>query len=108
MRRSTAQERQRLLEQGVFVLDVRPNNDFAATHVPGSVNIALSGQFASWAGAVMGLSAKPVLIADTPEQYAEARMRLARVGIEDPRGFLQGGVAAWKQAGLTVAQLPQM
>ena len=56
----------------------------------------------------MGLSAKPVLIADTPEQYAEARMRLARVGIEDPRGFLQGGIAAWKQAGLPVAQLPQM
>lgn len=97
-----------LLEQGVFVLDVRPNADFATAHVPGSVNIALSGQFASWAGAIMGLSAKPVLIADTPEQYAEARTRLARVGIEDPRGFLQGGVTAWKQAGLPVAQLPQM
>ena len=35
-------------------------------------------------------------------------MRLARVGIEDPRGFLKGGVDAWKQAGLPVAQLPQM
>jgi rhodanese-related sulfurtransferase len=56
----------------------------------------------------MGLSARPVLVADTPEQYAEARLRLARVGIEDPRGFLQGGVAAWKQAGLPVAQLQQM
>ena len=56
----------------------------------------------------MGLNAKPVLIADAPEQYAEARMRLARVGIEDPRGFLQGGVTAWKQAGLPVAQLPQI
>ena len=56
----------------------------------------------------MGLNAKPVLIADTPEQYAEARMRLARVGIEDPRGFLQGGIAAWKEAGLPTAQLPQM
>jgi len=97
-----------LLEEGVFVLDVRSNANFAAAHVPGSVNIALSGQFASWAGAIMGLSAKPVLIADTPEQYEEARIRLARVGIEDPRGFLLGGVAAWKQAGLPVAQLPQM
>jgi len=35
-------------------------------------------------------------------------MRLARVGIEDPRGFLQGGVAAWKEAGMPMAQLPQM
>jgi rhodanese-related sulfurtransferase len=97
-----------LLDQEVFVLDVRPNTDFAAAHVPGSVNIALSGQFASWAGTIMGLSARPVLIADTPEQYAEARLRLARVGIEDPRGFLQGGVAAWKRAGFPLAQMPQM
>jgi hydroxyacylglutathione hydrolase len=98
----------RLLDQGVFALDVRPNADFAAGHVPGSVNIALAGQFASWAGTIMGLSARPVLIADTPEQYEEARMRLARVGIEDPQGFLKGGVAAWKRAGLPVAELPQM
>jgi len=97
-----------LLDQGVFVLDVRPNPDFAAAHVPGSVNIALSGQFASWAGALMGLGAKPVLIADTPEQYSEARMRLARVGIEDPRGCLKGGVTAWKQAGFATAAIPQM
>jgi hydroxyacylglutathione hydrolase len=97
-----------LLQQGVFVLDVRPNAGFAAAHVPGSVNIALSGQFASWAGAIMGLSARPVLVADTPEQYAEARLRLARVGIEDTRGFLQGGIAAWKQAGFPLAAVPQI
>jgi hydroxyacylglutathione hydrolase len=97
-----------LLQQGVFALDVRPNADFAAAHVPGSVNIALSGQFASWAGTIMGLNARPVLIADTPEQYAEARLRLARVGIEDPRGFLQGGVTAWQQAGFPLAHLPQV
>ena len=97
-----------LLQQGVFVLDVRPQADFAAAHIPGSVNIALSGQFASWAGTIVGLSARPVLVADTPEQYAEARLRLARVGIEDQRGFLQGGIATWKQTGLELAKLPQM
>jgi hydroxyacylglutathione hydrolase len=97
-----------LLQQGVFVLDVRPNADFAAAHIPGSVNIALSGQFASWAGTIVGLSARPVLVAESPEQYAEARLRLARVGIENSRGFLQGGIAAWKRAGFELAKLPQM
>jgi hydroxyacylglutathione hydrolase len=97
-----------LLQQGTFVLDVRPTGDFAAAHIPGSVNIALSGQFASWAGTIVGLSARPVLVAETPEQYAEARLRLARVGIEDQRGFLQGGLAEWKQAGFELAKLPQM
>jgi hydroxyacylglutathione hydrolase len=97
-----------LLDSGVVALDVRPANDFATGHVPASVNIALSGQFASWAGAVLGLSARPVLIAESADQLSEARLRLARVGIEDARGFLQGGVPAWKQAGLPVADFPQI
>ena len=76
--------------------------------MPGAVNIALSGQFASWAGTVLGLSARPVLIAESPEQVSEARLRLARVGIEDARGFLEGGIEGWKQAGLALAETPQM
>lgn len=97
-----------LMEHDAFALDVRLSDEFAAAHVPGSVNIALSGQFASWAGIILGAGSRPVLIADTPEQYSEARLRLARVGIEDPQGFLEGGVNAWKQAGFAVAALQQM
>jgi hydroxyacylglutathione hydrolase len=97
-----------MLDEGVVALDVRPGDQFASGHVPGSINIALSGQFASWAGTVLGLSARPVLIADSPEQLSEARLRLARVGIEDARGYLNGGVAAWKQEGLALVELPQI
>ena len=97
-----------LLRNGVTALDVRPAADFAAEHVPGSINIALSGQFASWAGSVLGLSSRPVLIADSEEQLSEARLRLARVGMEDAQGSLQGGLPAWKQAGLPVANFQQI
>jgi hydroxyacylglutathione hydrolase len=97
-----------LMEEGVIALDIRPGEQFAAGHVPGSVNIALSGQFATWAGTILGLSAQPVLIADTPEQLSEARLRLARVGIEAQRGYLEGGIAGWKQAGFDLAQLPEI
>jgi hydroxyacylglutathione hydrolase len=97
-----------LLDEGTIALDVRPGSEFAAGHVPGSVNIALSGQFASWAGSLLGLSCRPVLVADTPEQIAEAQLRLARVGIEGVRGYLQGGVAAWRQAGLPLSQLQEI
>ena len=99
---------QSLVAGGVVALDVRPPSEFAAGHVPGSINIALSGQFASWAGSVLGLSSRPALIADNDEQLSEARLRLARVGIEDARGFLQGGMTAWKQAGMPVADLPEV
>ncbi len=97
-----------LLAEGALALDVRPGDQFAAGHVPGSVNIALSGQFASWAGALLGLAACPVLIADSQEAVSEARMRLARIGLEDARGYLKGGVEAWRQGGLPLATLPQI
>jgi hydroxyacylglutathione hydrolase len=97
-----------LLEEGGIALDVRSGEQFAAGHVPGSVNIALSGQFASWAGALLGLAARPVLIAESPDAVSEARMRLARIGLEDARGYLRGGIEAWSQAGLPVATLPQI
>jgi rhodanese-related sulfurtransferase len=95
-------------DESVFLLDVRPGEQFAAGHIPGSINIALSGQFASWAGSVLGLSARPVLIAETDEQISEARLRLARVGIEDVRGYLPGGVKAWQEAGYDLSQTPQL
>ena len=101
-------ELQALLDSGVTALDVRPGDAFASGHVPGAINIALSGQFASWAGSVLGLSSRPVLIAETAEQISEARLRLARVGIEDARGYLQGGFTAWKQAGLPIDQFQQI
>src|SRR5580693_361886 len=104
----SARELKSMLDEGVVALDVRPGDQFANGHVPGSINIALSGQFASWAGTVLGLSARPVLIADSPEQLSEARLRLARVGIEDARGYLNGGVEAWTQAGFELAELPQI
>ena len=101
-------ELQSLLAEGAIALDVRPGDQFAAAHMPGAVNIALSGQFASWAGALLGLSSSPILIADSQETIAEARMRLARIGLEDTRGYLNGGVEAWNKAGLPLATLPQI
>jgi glyoxylase-like metal-dependent hydrolase (beta-lactamase superfamily II)/rhodanese-related sulfurtransferase len=97
-----------LLDEGEMALDVRAGDEFAAGHVPGSVNIALSGQFATWAGTVLGLVARPVLIAGSDEQLSEARTRLARVGIEQFDGYLRGGIVAWKQAGLPLAVQPEM
>ena len=94
--------------QGVTAVDVRHQDEFAAGHVPNSISIPLGGQFASWAGAVLGLSADPVLIGESVEQVTEARLRLARVGIEDVAGYLEGGIAGWKSAGLPLSEVPQM
>jgi len=108
LRAITPAELKSMLNAGEIALDVRPGEEFAVEHVPGSVNIALSGQFASWAGTVLGLSAHPVLIAASDGQLEEARLRLARVGIEVLDGYLEGGVAAWKQAAFPVASISQI
>jgi hydroxyacylglutathione hydrolase len=101
-------ELQSLLNEKVIALDVRSADEFASGHVPGSINIPLSGQFASWAGILLGLSSRPVLIAASPEQLSEARTRLARVGIDDARGYLQDGIEGWIRAGLQLDELPQI
>src|SRR6202163_976315 len=93
---------------GVNVLDVRPGDEFAAGHVPGSICIALSGQFASWAGGILGIHSKPILIGESDAQIEEARMRLARVGIEELRGYLAGGIAAWHKVGVPVLKTAQI
>jgi len=101
-------ELMQMLAHGELALDVRSADEFASAHVPGSVNIALSGQFASWAGTVLGLSAHPVLIAANDEQLQEARVRMARVGMENVDGYLEGGVNAWRDAGLPFAHIKQV
>lgn len=108
MRAIAPSELKTMLNAGEIALDVRPGDEFAAGHVPGSVNIALGGQFASWAGTVLGLAAHPVLVAASDSQLEEARLRLTRVGIEVLDGYLDGGVAAWTQAGFPLAAIAQM
>ncbi|HEX6822062.1 MAG TPA: rhodanese-like domain-containing protein [Candidatus Sulfotelmatobacter sp.] len=104
----SATELERMLKAGEVAVDVRPMDEFAAGHVPGSVNIALGGQFASWAATVLGLASHPVLITETDAQIEEARVRLARVGIEELDGYLAGGIAAWKRSGRPLAVVAQI
>ena len=90
------------------LLDTRSPEQFAAGHVPGSINISLGGQFASWGGALFGTSTPLILITESDEKVEESRMRLARVGIDSVAGYLAHGVVGWMEAGLELESLPQM
>jgi glyoxylase-like metal-dependent hydrolase (beta-lactamase superfamily II)/rhodanese-related sulfurtransferase len=102
------QQVRELQEQGHILLDVRSAADFGAAHVPGSMNIGLGGQFAMWAGSLIPLNAAIVVIADTSAQVDESVVRLARVGIENVKGFLEGGVESWRVAGFPVDAIEQV
>ena len=98
----------KLAAQGYVILDVRSAAEFGAGHVPGSLNIGLGGQFASWAGCLIPLTAPIVVVADSEEKVSEARVRLARVGLENVKGYLAEGIYAWDRAGLELATVPQI
>ena len=111
---SKLQPPQALTPQQVFelrdhiLLDVRSAADFGAAHVPGSMNIGLAGQFAMWAGSLIPLNAAIVVIADTNAQVDESVVRLARVGIENVKGYLEGGFQSWRDAGLPIEAIEQV
>jgi glyoxylase-like metal-dependent hydrolase (beta-lactamase superfamily II)/rhodanese-related sulfurtransferase len=98
----------RRVEAGAIVLDVRPAAAFGAGHVPGAVNVGLAGQFASWGGALLDPARPLVIAAEDAGGVRDAVTRLARVGIENVVGYLEGGIATWDRAGLATGKLPQM
>ncbi len=86
-------------ETGALVLDVRNAVDFAHGFIPNAINIGLNGQFAPWVGALIPDLKQPIALVTPVGQEAETVLRLARVGYDNCIGFLDGGFAAWQQAG---------
>ena len=94
-------------DAGHVILDIRSAELFGAGHVAGSINIGLGGQFAMWAGSLLPMSSEIVIVAETSAQVDEALVRLARVGIENVRGYLIGDVDDWVRDGLSVSTIKQ-
>jgi glyoxylase-like metal-dependent hydrolase (beta-lactamase superfamily II)/rhodanese-related sulfurtransferase len=78
---------------GVQILDVRSPKEFGTGHLCGSVNIGLSGKFERWAGEILDRE-KPIILISAPGQEREAITRLARVGLDQIKGFLNHGMYA--------------
>ena len=96
------------MQQGALVLDVRESTAFANGHVPGSLNVGLKGNYAPWSGSLIKPADQLIIIADGKDEIDEAVMRLARVGLENVVGYLDGGILAWNAAGLELETTPQI
>lgn len=80
--------------KGAIVLDVREPAAFEGGHLAGSVNVGLSGKFATWAGTLLDPE-QPIAIVAELMREREAVLRLGRVGFDRVVGFLRGGPAAF-------------
>ena len=89
-------------QHDALVIDTRKADDFAAGHVPNSVNMGIDGQFANWVGTLVLDIQQPILLVTDPGREEEAVTRLARVGYDRTLGTLEGGFAAWVAAGKEV------
>jgi hydroxyacylglutathione hydrolase len=104
----TAPEVLRLQEEGAIIVDTRPAMQFAVAHVPGSVHIALTGQYASWAARILGLDSPLIIAGEDHEHVRESQLRLARVGVENTVGYLADGVIGWIKNGFVLEYIPQI
>lgn len=86
------------VKEGAWILDTRASTEFTSGFVPDSISIGLDGRFAEWAGSLLPFDQALVLVTDAGKEK-ESVTRLARVGIDNVHGYLDGGYEAWKNAG---------
>lgn len=96
------------LAAGVWMIDARDRDAFAAGHVPGSVNIELNSGFASYVGWIVPFDAPLLLVLPDPQDRstAEAMTQLVRIGWRQVEGHLDGGVEAWRASGGELRSYP--
>ena len=92
LRPMTAEQLAAAVDAGAQLLDTRDPSEFAAAHLPGSINIGLGGQYATWAGTLLD-AARPIVIVADPGAEAQSALRLGRIGFDQVVGFLDGGLA---------------
>jgi hydroxyacylglutathione hydrolase len=90
---------------GATIVDGRGRAAFAASHVPGSLNVELDDSFASYVGWLVPFGAPLLLVLPEPagESSREATTQLLRIGYERVLGSLAGGIGAWQAAGRPVS-----
>jgi hydroxyacylglutathione hydrolase len=76
---------------GVQILDTRDPDVFAASHLAGSINVGLGGQYATWAGTVIDHT-RPIVIITAPGRENESAIRLGRIGFDHIAGYLENGL----------------
>jgi glyoxylase-like metal-dependent hydrolase (beta-lactamase superfamily II)/rhodanese-related sulfurtransferase len=102
-------------DAGAVLLDPCEPADFSAAHLTGAVNVGLQGRFAEWAGDVLPRDRDIVLVGD-PALAAEAKIRLARVGLDRVVGQLADPASVFtarpdlaeRSSRLTIGQLAEL
>ncbi len=98
-----------LAAEGAVVVDGRDPSEWAAAHLPGSINATMvRAAVGSRAAAAIDPELPVVVAAGSDEDARAVARRLEAVGFRRVVGILGGGVEAWREAGLAVESLPSV
>jgi hydroxyacylglutathione hydrolase len=76
-----------VLAGGGLVLDLRPRDQYAAGHVPGTLHLPLNRSFTNWAGWLLPYDRPLHLLAESQPQAHEAARALALIGLDRVAGY---------------------
>lgn len=106
----TAASVQELMAAGHIVIDTRSSAEFGAGHIPGAINVQLSGsEFEQRVGWMTPDDAPLILLTGADEEAQDAIFKMAFIALDSQvAGYLAGGLEAWQAAGQKVATVPQI
>jgi hydroxyacylglutathione hydrolase len=93
------------LEDGALLVDVRPVKAFAAGHPAGALSITLRPAFATWLGWLAEPDRPLLFVLGDKQDRGELVRQCHKIGHERLLGELEGGMAAWRAAGLPEGHL---
>ena len=85
-----------------LVIDTRSIEEYATSHIPGSLSIVFRDSFAVWLGWLVA-EGTPLLFVPGDHRIEDVIDEALLVGYERFAGVLEGGIEAWAAAGLSVA-----
>lgn len=83
------------------IVDTRHGKDFARIHVPNSYNFQMANSTFSYIGWILPFNSPIVIISgdDYQSDAFELTTQLFRIGFENVKGYLDGGIQTWIEAG---------
>ncbi|MGC4831557.1 rhodanese-like domain-containing protein [Micromonospora arida] len=93
--RADAAELRERMAEGEWVVDLRHRKAYAASHLAGTVSLGLDGPMATWLGWLIEWRVPITLLAETPQQVADAQRELVRIGIDRPAAQATGKAEQW-------------
>jgi hydroxyacylglutathione hydrolase len=100
-----------ILAGGGLIVDTRPAAEFAAGHLPKTINIPLDRAFTTWAGWLVPYTGDFHLLADDKCNHCidEAVRDLAMIGLDRIAGYFgKEAIDSWSAAGGEVQTVPQI